>query len=712
MEYSKLPIVKKDQTLTLTHFPSRFHATVFRLWETVPAERIAKALEVSLFEVTEAAEAMGLPAQQHTELWEKRGYITTIRNAWHLLPYDQLLALLGWSEDQLATVLKEDDFLDVKLGRFKPYCEPVRPEPLDDGQRARLAAIKKCMDEDFSNLFGGAVPFDFFGNTDVDGASCLQGRNLRLIYSYCGLYATVLDNDIDLSYPEQLLKMYQSAGVNAVWLPVVLYQMVPFPFDPSYSEGWEDRQARLRSLIAGARTYGIKVYLYLNEPRCMTLSFFEKYPDLLGHQNAGYGALCSSDARTLEYLRYAVRKLCTDVPGLGGFFCITTSENLTNCKSFNVGTPCPRCKNASAAKIISDVLTAISEDSRAVDPAIRTIAWTWAWGDHMTAEEFKKCIDRLPKEVILQCNSEAKKEYDIGGVHGAVRDYSMSIPGPATFSKGIWEYARERGHEVCAKVQVNVTWECSTLPFLPVFDLIREHMKGLREAGVKHLMLSWTLGGYPSINLKVASECLDDPDEDRYHALLRRQYGEHAETVKQAASIFSNAFREFPFDIHCVYYGPQNAGPSNLLYAEPSGFAATMTCYAYDDLDKWRAIYPRDVYIEQLRKLSAKWRVGLDLIEDLPDSDFKQAAWGGYALFYSSYLQSDFVVSREKGDRTRMLEIAEEERKLALLMYGLMQKNNLFGYEAANHYYFNKGMLAEKVLNCEYIIEKLKKEIK
>ena len=36
-------------------------------------------------------------------------------------------------------------------------------------------------------------------------------------------------------------------------------------------------------------------------------------------------------------------------------------------------------------------------------------------------------------------------------------------------------------------------------------------------------------------------------------------------------------------------------------------------------------------------------------------------------------------------------------------MYNLMQNNSAIGYEAANHYYFNKGMLAEKVINCEYL---------
>ena len=41
-----------------------------------------------------------------------------------------------------------------------------------------------------------------------------------------------------------------------------------------------------------------------------------------------------------------------------------------------------------------------------------------------------------------------------------------------------------------------------------------------------------------------------------------------------------------------------------------------------------------------------------------------------------------------------------EEKELALLMYNLMQKNSCFGFEAANHYYFNKGMLIEKMLSC------------
>jgi hypothetical protein len=150
-----------------------------------------------------------------------------------------------------------------------------------------------------------------------------------------------------------------------------------------------------------------------------------------------------------------------------------------------------------------------------------------------------------------------------------------------------------------------------------------------------------------------------------------------------------------------LYFGPQNAGPANMLYPEKTGFEATMTCFAYDDIDKWRYIYPQDVYINQYKKLSEKWKIGLETIKDMPDCLFKQAALGGYLLFYSSYLQSEFIDKRETADKEYLCDIVKKEKENALLMYSLMNKSSTFGYEAANHYYFNKMLLAEKVLNCE-----------
>lgn len=701
MTYKLLPPVVSDMKVPLPHFPDAFHAVVFRLWETVAAERIADALEVSRSEVRQAAAKMGLPAQRHTELWTERGYITTIRNVWHLLPYGQLLRVLGWSEDRLAAVLKEDDFLDVKLGP-KPDCAPVRPVSLTDEGRKRLSAIKARMEGSFGDWFEGKRPFAFFADEPVASPFITDDTGLKMIYSYCGLYADVLDRDIEISYPDAILRQYAAAGINAVWLHTVLYQLVPFPFDESYSEGWEQRQARLRTLIEKAGRYGIKVYLYLNEPRCMPLSFFEKHPDLMGSVEGAYAALCTSLPAVRDYLRYAVRTLCENVRGLGGFFVITCSENLTHCKSRKKITPCPRCADVSVPVLVSDVLCAISEESRCVDPSIRTIAWTWAWDAFMTEAEMRDCIDRLPREVVIMSGSEIKKEFEIGGVKGRVQDYSMSIPGPSRLARSVWEYAKAKGHEVCAKVQVNNTWECSTVPYLPVFDLIREHMIGLRDCGVRHLVFSWTLGGYPSVNLKIAADCLDDPSDERYKALLEREYGAYAPAVAKATALFSEAFRAFPFHIATLYHGPQNAGPSNLLYAKATGLRSTMTCYAFDDLDGWRSIYPASVFVEQLRLLSEGWQKGLEALAALPeDSELWQMAQMAYTIFRSSYLQARFITERDRGANT--VATVEEERELALIAYRLMNRNPAIGYEAANHYYYNKGMMIEKVLNCDFI---------
>ncbi len=93
----------------------------------------------------------------------------------------------------------------------------------------------------------------------------------------------------------------------------------------------------------------------------------------------------------------------------------------------------------------------------------------------------------------------------------------------------------------------------------------------------------------------------------------------------------------------------------------------------------------------------------------MPDCEFKQMAWTGYCLFRSSYLQTEFIMNRGEGKTEKLLEILREERELTLTLYELMKKNSTIGYEAANHYFFNKGMLAEKVISCDYLMERFEK---
>lgn len=60
---------------------------------------------------------------------------------------------------------------------------------------------------------------------------------------------------------------------------------------------------------------------------------------------------------------------------------------------------------------------------------------------------------------------------NVGGVKGFVGDYSISQAGPGETACKIWEHARRRGIKTAAKIQINNTWECSAVPYLPVPDL-------------------------------------------------------------------------------------------------------------------------------------------------------------------------------------------------------------------------------------------------
>ncbi len=700
-----LPAIDKEKIVPIPHFPNRMYAAIFRLWETVKAEKIAEGLNLPLERVKEVAKEMGLGEQKNMDVWEKRGYITTIRNTWDLLPYDQLLSILGWDQEHLEFVLKEEDFLDHKLGAKAP-CEPICDEPLTEEGEEKLANIKKVMDE-LPGLFDGVPSFDFFSGREK-GTVCKSAEGMRAIYSFCGLYTNVLDEDISISFPDALLEAYQESGVNGVWIPVVLYQMVPFAFDESYSVGWEDRQRRLKELIERAAKYGIKVYLYLNEPRSMPLEFFEKYPELQGFTRPRDAALCTGQQAVVDNLKNSVQRLCEDVPGIGGLILITQSENLTHCKSRGPkeGEACPRCAETPHHELIARSVNAIYQGAAAADPNIKVIAWVWAWRSAcQTWENVYKCIDLLDPNVIIQTKSEEDVPFSAGGVDAEVGDYSLAKPGPSENAKKYWEYATARGMKNCAKVQLNTSWECSTVPAMPVFDLIRKRMTGLHELGIDDVMMSWTLGGAPSVNLKVANACLEDPSEEAYDALLAAEYGENAAMVKEAARIFSEAFENFLPRTTVLYRGPQNAGPSTLFYPEATGLTSTMTCYAYDDLRSWCAEFPKEIIREMFYTISTRWKDGLKVIEDMEDCEFKQMAWAGYSLMYSSYLLVSFIMERDAGNKAALPELVKEERENAILMYHLMQKNATIGYEAANHYYFNKTMLIEKVINCDDVLK-------
>ena len=433
--------------VALPHFPTRQQAFVFRAWEYVPADKIARLLRTTEETVCAAAAEMGLPDYNPGTMWLEKGYITIIRRLWHILPYDQLLELLETDEQSFAFLLKEEDFLDVKLGD-KPDCQPLYWRELTEEEKRQTAKIKAIMETvDVS----GTPPFAFsyqVPKLEFEG-DCIF--DTRIIYAFSGLYQHAFDVDSCTYLSDEQLAAYQALGINGIWTQGVLSQLAEFPFDPTLSEGYEMRLERMQALSQRLSKFGMKLYLYINEPRYMPLRFFDKHPHLKGHTVNDKACLCTSTTEVQNYLKDAIEEICRAVPNIGGFFTITATENMTNCYSHSgkdgKNCNCPRCLQRTKGEVIAESIACVAEGAHRVDPDIKVFAWSWAWQN-----AYEDIIRHLPKDVILLSQSEVDVPFEIGGVKGKVRDYSMSIPGPGERAKAEWSVAK-----ACGLVEIGLT---------------------------------------------------------------------------------------------------------------------------------------------------------------------------------------------------------------------------------------------------------------
>ena len=713
----KLPEISSRPAIRYDYFPTLWQAVLFRCWAMVPHDRIARVLKTDEETLKKEAARMGLDAELVPDPeWLRRGYLTIIRETWHLVSFEEMTGLLGITEEYLAFLLKEDDFLWHKLGKIKPLTGDVSYAPLTEEQAEATGRMSKIVNDAFpAGICDNA--FDFARSfmrplTDAERAEAkkdiVPGDTLRTVYSYFALYGDPLaDPSLD-PFPEALLAEYARMGVKGVWLQGVLYQLVEFPFDKEISTGWEKRIESLNQLVQRAKQYDIGVYLYLNEPRSMGAEFFEKYPHLKGSKEDSFYAMCISMPEVKEYLEDAVYRLFSSVPDLAGFFTITMSENLTNCISRTPDGPvCPRCAARKPEEIIAEVNNLMARGAKRANPRAKAVAWNWAWGNDWAC----RVPDLLTEGQIVQCTSEERLSTTVGGVQGEVQDYTMSIPGPGPKSKKVWQAALDAGHEVCAKTQFNNTWEMSAAPWIPVFDKVAEHVNNLRAAGVKHYQMSWTLGGYPSPNLKLAGFLSDG--RGTVKDFLCQWLGDDLGCVAdEGQKKLSEAFACFPFNIGVLYVAPQNYGPMEPLFLEKTGWKATMIGFPYDDLDGWRAIYPREIFEKQFRLLMEGWREGVEILrtrqgESTEYDDLLRMAEAALCHFTSTWHLIAFVLARDAQNREEMLRLVRAERENVLKMISLRQADSRLGYEASNHYYYTMGDLAEKLINLDSVERRL-----
>ncbi|MBN2376687.1 MAG: hypothetical protein JXD22_09805 [Sedimentisphaerales bacterium] len=739
-EETVLPQGDARASLVSSHFPDRTHEFVWRNWNAVEPAKIAKILNASVEEITALAKSMGLPlvATVPTEQ-RQRGYITLIRRNWHLLPYEQLLELLEMTPEQLALTLREDDFLWVKLGQLKPKCKPLSYNRPDETARRRAAEIRRVVEADFGEeICLRAEPrFDFvrqlskplplFTLSKVEEESPVS---LRLVHSYVAVYGDPLMNPQLDPYPQGLHERLSAVGVNGVWLHALLREISPGGETfPEFGADHERRLVNLQAMVEQAKKYGISIYLYMNEPRAMPDSFFKNRVEMGGVREAGYTALCTSHPAVRKWMSDALAYVFRQVPDLGGVYVITASENLTNCASHGNWRACPHCQARSDTDIITEVVAVIEEGVHRGNPKANVLVSDWGWKGHGDARDI---IAGLPKSIWLMSVSEWAKSIKRGGIETKVGEYSISAVGPGPRALQHWISAKRAGLKTAGEIQFNNTCEIASLPYLPVMDLVGEHISNLASAKINGMLIGWTMGGYPSPNFQLAQQLNRNPPPNLdtvLGALARKRFGtEGAPHVRKAWTLMSDAFRQYPFHISVVYNSPVQIGPANALYPTKTDYSATMWGIPYDDLAGWCGPYPPEVLAAQFEKMVEGWQRGIAelqvAVEKTPPDQRDEAqadlrfARAAAINFQSVANQICFILARDafakpsnalsSEQRIRLwLEIKrclESEIVLARQLFTLTREDSRIGFEPSCQYFYLPLDLVEKVINCRWLL--------
>ena len=715
------------------HFPDRLHQFVWRNWELANADRMAQVAGCRREDILAVGRSMGLPPKPELSGDQlRRIYVTVVRQNWHSLPVEQLIELLGWSREKLEFTLKEDDFLDVKLGP-KPECPRVRYSPPGRAAIERAAEIRSTLRRHLGPELEapGEPAFEFIRRlsatqTGMSVPGVLRGEggkavfDPRYLYSYFALYGDpLLEPEID-PFPDGYLEKLAGVGINGVWIQCVLSTMAPSKVFPEFGKRSEERLASMSKLVARATQYGLKVYLYINEPRAMPAEFYKNRPEMKGAESRGLYAMCTSVPAVREWISESLAHIFTRVPELGGVFSISMSENLTNCFSKFRPESCPRCSQRQDWEVVGEVLEAIHAGVRRASRDAEVIVWDWGWPDQMA----RNLIPRLPRDARFLSVSEWSTPVERGGVKTRVGEYSISVVGPGPRATANWALAQKAGLRTMAKTQFNNTWEISAVPYIPVANLIARHCTNLVQAGVSGIMASWTLGGYPSPNLEIAREFYFAPGESAERILervARRRYGSaSAPLVLEAWKDFSQAFEEFPYGV-AIYVIPTQHGPANLLRPQPTGIRSSMILFPQDDYKAWAGQYPPEVARLQFAKMAEGWERALPVfrkaVERVPAAGTQQAredlaiAETCQIHFRSTANQLEFYLLRD-GKRSpealaRMRALVADEIELARRLYPLARRHSVLAYEASNHYYYRPLDLAEKIVHCQYLLKEL-----
>jgi hypothetical protein len=320
--------------------------------------------------------------------------------------------------------------------------------------------------------------------------------------------------------------------------------------------------ARMRDLIDRARRFGIKVYTpivyqYLGTPeseaglRRLMRDILQQFPDIQGYvlltEGFWYKQWGGTHGASSEYVQDWARNWCAAV-------------------------------------------AIVAEECHRVDPGIEILPWEYNIDFRPQNAEMKRYfIQQLPGDTIPLLTWENGKSFEMNGMQGYLRDYSLNQVGPAEVTAAQIAEARQRGLKVYCKADSSASWQFGTIPYLPFPQQWFERYRALERYGVNGTLESWSSGYKPNFIAELrAWTCWTDapPLEDLLEALAARDFGAGArKLVLDAWDLFSQAIRLVPDT--GPHMGTNNAVGNPLFFQEPPARTATFT-RSWTDHGRWQ----------------------------------------------------------------------------------------------------------------------------
>ena len=215
----------------------------------------------------------------------------------------------------------------------------------------------------------------------------------------------------------------------------------------------------------------------------------------------------------------------------------------------------------------------VAEECHRVNPAIEILPWEYNINFRPENADVKRYfIQQLPQDTVPLLTWENGTSLDFDGFKGWVRDYSISVVGPAEVTKAQVDEAHRRKMRVYTNGDTFVCGaQLQTVPYQPFPYQWHERYRAMETHGVNGTMESWSQGYNPNIMTELRGwYCWSEAPEpdDLLGAIAAREFGaENREAVLKAWKCFSEAIRLVPDT--GPYMGTSNAIGNPIFFNEP-----------------------------------------------------------------------------------------------------------------------------------------------